>query len=281
VLTIPGNHDERAFTAETFYGNEFYALTDRPCTIHDHQDWRIVAVPYGDGGFSPLVETLRSATAPDKTNVLMLHCTWSLPHYTGQDYGGDDFRYLPITEEILTGLGYNYILAGHFHTTYRQRKLPCGAIFVYPGSPVSVTSKEQGRRSVNIVDEQGCRQHLLDTWYCHTLDYYFRPTDNTAVLEELAREISPHPDDLCDLTLKLTGYIRERETEFHQRVSQLIAGRANTTVEQLYRSAENIFTDPLYQRIKLLVEKEQDTEQKDLLETMMLDAFSQLLAEGK
>ena len=278
LLAIPGNHDERAFSAETFYGDSFLALTERPCSIKDYGNWRIVALPYQDGSFAPLAGVLRSATDPDMTNVLLLHCTWSLPHYSSQDYGGDDLRYLPVTEESLTGLGYDYILAGHFHTTYRQRKLPCGALFVYPGSPVSISSREQGRRGVNIIDDQGCRAQLLDTWYYHTLDRNLNPQDTKSVIQELAREISSHPDELCGLTLRLGGYIREGEAEFHQEIDKLVSGRNNTTVQQVYRSAENIFLDPLYQRIKAKMDQSGN---QDQLESLILDAFSQLLGEGK
>lgn len=279
VLTIPGNHDERAYFEESYYGSNFTALTDRPVTIRDFGEWRIVALPYGKGSLAPLLDTLKQAADPAKINILILHCTWSLPHYTSEDYGGDQFRYLPVTEAMLTGLGYRFILAGHFHTAYRQRKLPCGAIFVYPGSPVSISSREQGRRSVNIIEAQGCRQAVLDTWYCQTLIY--RMNMNTAeILDKLAQDLQDHPDDLCALTIDVQGYIEESERDFQKKLQALVAGRVNTQVLPNYRYAGDLAADQLYRRFQERISREEDPQRREQLVTMLLDAFSQLLVEG-
>jgi exonuclease SbcD len=279
VLTIPGNHDERAYFEESYYGSNFTALTDRPVTIRDFGEWRIVALPYGEGSLAPLLDTLKEAADPDKLNVLVLHCTWSLPHFSSQDYGGDQLRYLPVTEAMLTGLGYEFILAGHFHTAYRQRKLPCGAIFVYPGSPVSISSREQGRRSVNIVEAQGCRQAVLDTWYCQTLEYRVN-MDAAAVLGLISLDLKEHPDELCALTVDVQGYIEESEGEFHQRLQDLVAGRVNTQLLHNYRYAGDFAADQLYRRFQERISREEDPQRREQLVTMLLDAFSQLLVEG-
>ena len=279
VMAIPGNHDQRAFSDESFYGTEFRALTARPCATVDFEGWRLVAVPYANGSFASLAEDLRQAAAPDKKNILMLHCSWSLPHYTNEDYGGEDLRYLPVTEATLTGLGYDYILAGHFHASYRQRILPCGAVFVYPGSPVSITTREQGRRAVNLIDSKGCRPLLLDSWYCQTLEYALKVTNTEAILAQLARELTLHPDAYCTLTVRLTGYTQEKETLLQARLEQLLEDRANTHLEPLFRGVGQIFADPLYQRICQMLPQGGDN--SALMETMLLDAFSQVLAEDK
>jgi len=277
VLAIPGNHDQRAFSEESFYGTEFRGLTAKPCTITDFDGWRLVAVPYGEVSFVSLSEDLRKAVDPDKKNILMLHCSWSLPHYTNEDYGDEDLRYLPVTEATLTGLGYDYILAGHFHANYRQRILPCGAVFVYPGSPISITSREQGRRAVNIIDSKGCRPLSLDSWYYQTLEYVLKVNNTEAVLDQLVRELAPHPDAYCLLNVRVKGYTREKETLLQAKLEQLLGARINTHLEPLFRGASEIFADPLYQRISQLMNKSEDN--SELMETMLLDAFSRLLAE--
>ena len=279
VLAIPGNHDQRAYADDSFFGTDFQALTARPYTTVDVQDWRLVALPYVAGSFVSIAGDLRQATAPDKKNILMLHCTWSLPHYTSDDYGGEDLRYLPVTEATLTGLGYDYILAGHFHSNYRQRLLPCGAVFVYPGSPISITSREQGRRSVNLLDAKGCRPMLLDSWYHQTLDYVLKVTNTESVLQQLARELALHPDEYCTLTVRLNGFSQEQEILLHKEFAKLLDGRVNTRFEPEFRSAARVFADPLYQRINQLM----PTDAKDSrpLTEMLLDAFSQVLAEDR
>ena len=61
VLAIPGNHDERAFSQDSFWGADFSALTQQPCSVQDFGAWRIVAVPYTTGSFASLA--LRSKIA--------------------------------------------------------------------------------------------------------------------------------------------------------------------------------------------------------------------------
>lgn len=277
VLAIPGNHDQQAFTEESFFGTEFKALTTRPLAIEDFPDLRLVAVPYGEVSFVSLAEDLRQAVAPGKKNILMLHCSWSLPFYNNEDYGGEDLRYLPVTEATLTGLGYDYILAGHFHSSYRQRILPCKAVFVYPGSPVSITTREQGRRGVNLLDEKGCKQVLLDSWYYQDMEYILRVTNTDAILDQLERELASHPDEYCTLTVRIKGYSQENETSLQARVQQILGHRANTHLELLFRSAGEISADPLYQRIRQHMQGPNSQEMDD----MLLDAFSQIHAEDR
>lgn len=276
VVAIPGNHDQKAFADEAFYGDSFHALTSQPCAVFDLPDVRLVGVPYAQGSFSSIAEELRRHPSPGRTNILVLHCSWSLPHYTDEDYGGEDFRYLPVTEASLTGLGYDYILAGHFHSSYRQRQLPCGALFVYSGSPISITAREQGRRAVNYLDEEGNKPLTLDTWYCQVLEYNLRVTNTDAILQQLARELTLHPDEHCALTVRLTGYSAEKESDLHARLQQLIVGRNNTNLDLLFKGAGHIYSDSLYQRIVALFPP---TNESGSLDTMLLDAFSQLSRE--
>ena len=281
VLAIPGNHDERAFSQDSFWGADFSALTQQPCSVQDFGAWRIVAVPYTNGSFASLAPTLKEKAVPGKTNVLLLHCSWSLPHYTGEDYGGEDLRYLPVTEETLTGLGYDYILAGHFHATYKQRRLPCGAVFVYPGSPVSVTAREQGPRAVNLVDQEGCRPLSLNTWYFQTADFQLTPGNTREVLRQVEQTLAEHSPHNCQLTINISGFIDEAETEFQARLEAMVAGRANTELKPLYLSVRHILDNPLYQRFSQYLEQESDPELRRRMEAMALEALSQLFAEGR
>lgn len=278
VVAIPGNHDQNAFTEESFFGTEFTALTTKPCSILDFPDLRLVGVPYGEVSFASLREDLIQAVAPGKINILMLHCSWSLPFHTDEDYGGEDLRYLPVTEATLTGLGYDYILAGHFHSSYRQRILPCKAVFVYPGSPVSITTREQGRRAVNFIDDSSCKPVLLDSFYYQTLEYVLQGANTDSMLAQLDREIALHPDEYCSLTVRVKGYTQEKETLLQAKLQQILASRLNTTLESEFHGAGEIFADPLYQRILQRIGQGDGCRE---MEVMLLDAFSQIQGEGK
>lgn len=278
VVAIPGNHDQKAFAEESFYGTEFTALTAKPYSILDFPDWRLVGVPYGEVSFASLREELKQAATPGKNNILMLHCSWSLPFHTDEDYGGEDLRYLPVTEATLTGLGYDYILAGHFHSSYRQRILPCKAVFVYPGSPVSITSREQGRRAVNFIADSRCKAIGLDSPYYQTLEYFLDGSNTDSMLAQLAREIALHPDEYCSLTVRVKGYTQEKESQLQATLQQILASRKNTTLIPDFHGVGEIFADPLYQRIRERIDQEEGTQG---MEEMLVAAFSQIHGEEK
>ena len=278
VVAIPGNHDQKAFAEESFYGTEFTALTAKPCSILDFPGWRLVGVPYGEVSFASLREDLTQAAAPGKKNILMLHCSWSLPFHTDEDYGGEDLRYLPVTEATLTGLGFDYILAGHFHSSYRQRILPCKAVFVYPGSPVSITAREQGRRAANFIDDSCCKAMWLDSLYYQTLEYFLDGTNTDIMLAQLEREIALHPDEYCTLTVRVKGYTQETESQLQAKLEQILASRKNTTLESRFHGVGEIFADPLYQRIRERIGQREDSQG---MEEMLVAAFSQIHGEDK
>lgn len=278
VMAIPGNHDESVYADEAFYGDSFRPLITKPYTLVDFPNWRLAAVPYAESSFSALAPELQTLPDRNKKNILILHCSWSLPHYTDEDYGGEDLRYFPVTEASLTGLGFDYILAGHFHSSYRQRRLPCGSLFVYSGSPVSITTREQGRRSINLVDLKGCRPIALDSWYYQDLEYTLKITNTEASLQQLSRELALHPDQYCGLKIRLTGYSAEQENALMPRLQDLINGRVNTTLDLSFKSANHIYGDALYQQLKSSIPP---GEKADAMETMLLDAFCQIFAEAE
>lgn len=282
VVAIPGNHDQKAFAPGAYFGENFHALNMHPFAVYDHPRCRVVGVPYFDGSLAPLVPQLRRQVNPETLNVLMLHCTWALPHFTDQDYGGEgQGRYLPVTTELLTNLGYDYILAGHFHTTYTVQQLPCGARFVYSGSPVSVTAREQGRRGINWVEKGQCSMVQLDSYYHQTLSYNLTGNEWQQIHARLEQDLKHHPDHLCQLLVEVAGFSPEQENQVRQQLEQLVAGRANTRINHAYRSVDKIIADPLYQRVEQhLAAAAVEEGQRNLVRHLLLDAFCRLAAEG-
>ncbi|MTI95486.1 MAG: hypothetical protein FH749_08345 [Firmicutes bacterium] len=253
ILAIPGNHDAAAYSAGYYFGGQFEALTGEPLTIRDYPEYRLVAVPYRQGSFTPLISELRQAVNPDINNILLLHCTWSLPHYTNSDYGcPDEERYLPVTADVLDGLGYQFILAGHFHTRYQQHRLPSGTIFVYPGAPVSITSREQGQRKVNLLVDGSCNELELATWHHTRLEYTISPENQEHILNQIISDLAKQPD-YAQVSLVLNGYIRGSEEQYRQQVTEM----ANSAIVQFnLRGIAHILDDPLYCRFRELLESE-------------------------
>ena len=59
---------------------------------------------------------------------------------------------MPFWLSYFNELNVDYVLAGHFHTSFDIRALENGGFFVYPGSPISITKKEVGQRKINLFE---------------------------------------------------------------------------------------------------------------------------------
>ena len=73
-----------------------------------------------------------------------------------------------------------------------------------------------------------------------------------------------------------------KELEAKQKLlgQDLVAGRVNTQLLHNYRYAGDFAADQLYRRFQEHLDREGDPQIREQLETMLLDAFSQLLVEG-
>lgn len=152
IISIPGNHDEDCYNDDLDFGSNFKIQTKRPLEVLQYDDVTIVAFPYVSKKNSELLSKLRKAKIDGTKNILLIHCTLD-SGYSTFDMGNEgEGQYFPIKSSTLAELGYNYILAGHFHSNRTKKRLENGGYFVYPGSPCSITKKETGKRSVFLLD---------------------------------------------------------------------------------------------------------------------------------
>lgn len=169
VIAIPGNHDEDVFQRNLDFGTKFYALTTKPAeryTLSSYPKINIVGVPFTAHVSEELLFSLNNLHKPESINILLLHCTLDISFSEG-DFGENERVYFEIDKLTLSALGYDYILAGHFHTKFDLRELGASCKFVYPGSPVSLTWKELGERSVAILNTETktLESHSLESSY--------------------------------------------------------------------------------------------------------------------
>lgn len=249
VLAIPGNHDQHAYSRDHFFGDSFQGVTKQPFSVVDYPGTRLVLLPYFPGPLLPLLADLQKQVTSDKLNILVLHCTWSLPHYTSLDFGTpDDHRYLPVTPDLLDSLGYDLLLAGHYHSGYRKQTLPRGGVFVYSGSPSPITTREQGRRHVNLVTHGDCRSLELPVRYRETITLPGTPGKEQALLEQLKETLALHPPNLCRPLVRIEGFTAWDEAHFHQAVKECAQGR-EIDLDYACKGVGSILQDPLYQRL--------------------------------
>jgi len=279
ILAIPGNHDREAYAGNLDFGQDLIIASDDPFKVVSCREDAIVSLPFRDRPSEELYSQLKIAAQEAKTRILLLHCTLDIGFAT-QDFGEEDTRnYFPVTLATLSRLGYQYMLAGHFHKETCFRRLDNGGLFVYPGSPVSHSKKEIGRRQVVLIDtETGhCEGVPLGSFYHDKLEVYVRPGEEDQVLKDIESWVNERAENECALEIIVRGFIKINEKEFS---SSLEAIGKNVEVHHEYRDIKYVLDHPLFRRFKEKLESE-EIEDKHRVEFMVLEAMSRLLAEGK
>jgi predicted phosphodiesterase len=192
VIVIPGNHDTGGIRAGDFFGANVRVLAGDD-VMADVDGVRFIGVPFEDVGIDGTLARLRAAARmrTDGINLLLYHGELLDLSPGGGAFGEEEDReYMPPRLADLGELGFDYVLAGHFHKNHDVRA--CGAgYFIYSGSPVSITRRETGRRHVTQIDTGDAPTALaLDTH--HYVDAVIRlsPGDTEPPLAKVERALS-------------------------------------------------------------------------------------------
>lgn len=275
ILAIPGNHDEDVYRQNLHFGNDLEILTGTPCSSVEFDGIEIVGVPFT----SSMTEDLYSRLKEKDGDVLLLHCTLDIGFQSGA-VGEDEGRYFPVRKATLAELGFEYVLAGHIHSQVREVPLDNGGTFVYPGSPVSHSTKEEGRRHAILIDtdEGNLSTIALDTFYHDSLSELVRPGEEDQVLEEVREWVSRRENDDCKLEISIDGFIDWDENEFDEELDE-----ASGPVEpnNKTRSATPVLEHPLYQRFTEKLEEKSDDNDEEIVKNRVIEVLSQLLAQNK
>jgi len=275
IVSIPGNHDMEAYELNLDFGSDITIAMDTPFKVFRRDDTSIIALPFTDRALEKLLSDLRQAAEQAKVSILLLHCTLDMGFFTG-DLGEEEARnYFPISIATLRTLGYDYVLAGHFHKTTNIRKLGDKGWFVYPGSPVSHTKKETGRRNAVLIDTSAetCQPIPLQCFYCDSFAANVRPgMEDEAVraIEEWLKE--RHGDD-CALGVTVDGFIERDEKEFRSSIEEIAKG---VELDYRCRNVSGVLKHPLFQRFKKKL-VESDVERGEEIEAKVIDVMARLL----
>jgi DNA repair exonuclease SbcCD nuclease subunit len=282
IIVIPGNHDKEAYRKNLDFGSDLRILTRSPLEVVKEEGVAIVGVPFLEKSSEELVGSLREAKDKERVNILLLHCTLDIS-YALADFGEEKEReYFPIDSYTLSGLGFDYVLAGHFHADFVKKDLGEGSLFVYPGSPMSLSWKHLGKRKVALLDtEKGdIREIPINSFYYDRLKVQTRPSFEARRLQEIKEWVESHADELCELKITVTGHGEMSESEFSDLLKNS-AGSAEIE-ENRYRNVEDILRHPVYRDFKQLLQNKEDlTEKKDNIDYRAIEVLSQLKAAGK
>lgn len=275
TLVIPGNHDRAAYRAEDYFGEDVEVLRRQPFTHRALGDVNLLAVPYFEGDFDDLVEDIAERAEPDMVNVLMLHCTLA---GAGGGVFGTESRYLPVTPEELLQTSFEYVVAGHIHSSPTKRQLGDETAFVYPGSPASITERETGRRGVWLLDTEADRlaKRDLDTFHYERADLDLSPGTAGERLEGLRDRLAE--TDLANATLLVRpeGFVEVDGSEFFADLTSVVedAGPADYEIDRSgVKSASSIVESDLFRSFREKLEAMDDVDEQ-AVERVALEALS-------
>lgn len=283
VLTIPGNHDEAAFSADLHYGESVTAVVGEPYEHVTGPDGtvRITCVPYTAAAVDEVLIALADREPFDGVEVLLLHCSLEAPFQDVSEGDEATHRYFPVTRETLADLDFDYYLAGHYHSTHHV-ELPNGAPFVYPGTPASVTRTETGPRTVALVDTATHQVSFerLEAFYYDALDLTVTPGEADAVLDEIAAWVADRRDRNVDAAITVSGHVAMAETAFQRELDEVTEG---VSVENRTTGVREVLAHPLFEEFegKLEAREFEDESLRADVRTRAIRIFSALSAGGQ
>lgn len=210
VVVIPGNHDTGGIRTGDFFGANVRVLAGHD-VVADVDGVRFIGVPFEDTGIDGTLARLRAASRlrVEGVNVLLYHGELLDLTPGGGAFGDEDERrdYMPARLADLGDLGFDYVLAGHFHKNHDVRA--CGAgYFVYAGSPVAITRRETGRRHVTRIDTGSAPEALaLDTHHYVPVDIRLSPYEDEHPLARIERELGERIPAGASALVTIRGFV--------------------------------------------------------------------------
>jgi exonuclease SbcD len=285
ILILPGNHDEESFESGLYYGEDAIVLNDT--TPQDFENVRIIGIPYQPMEVEEVfdkIQSLKSILGEDQTNVLMYHGELLDLFYTREDLGDEGLkRYMPIKASFFENLKIDYVLAGHFHTKFDMKQLVNGGLFIYPGSPVSITKAEIGQRKANLLTlGKPPSEYLLDTFHYTRVDVEFDPFSETNPIElvkETFRKLHPKAKALPTFS----GYINSRklgmsEEQLTDQCKALVKGKCAEDPSYQFSDIRKILEHDVFQNFQQeLDEGDYDAEQRKKMRRIAIQAMMEAL----
>ena len=269
TLVIQGNHDKNVFRSEDFFGNKFQVMDNTPVDVREYENINIVGVPYTEDDFSSIIEDISESYVEGKTNVLMLHC--SLTGVSG-GFGGEE-KYLPVRPEELIQTGFDYVLAGHIHSSATRRTFE-KTVFAYSGSPVSISSSETGSRNIWKLNEEGLSTVSLDSFHYIKQEKEMLPGEESEKLDEIKEYVETEDVSNASLIVKLSGFTDRNITDIKREVEAFTknAFDSDIIIDNL-ESVKSITESELYSEFKEKLD-DKDFEKKDKIEEKFLRGLS-------
>jgi len=256
-VIIPGNHDEKAFGTDAFLGERVNIIRDLTKPL-EYEKLRFFGFPFKNitsGEVRNSLRKIKDLTLENKTNILLFHGELLDHSFSGFDFGDEEINYMGVRLSFFDNLNLKYVLAGHFHTNFQAYELDPEGFFVYPGSPISITRKETGKRSVNIFEVGNPpSQYKINSPYYKKINVSIHPEDNTSPEKKIRKKIKKLPKE-AKILLSLTGYTEKTEEDFHKKIKELEDKYKNLEIENKVRGIKQLAEDELFKAFNNKLEK--------------------------
>ncbi len=289
VVLIPGNHDRDVFEAQKgfYFGENVRVIQNLENPVNAGSVW-IWGFPFEDLGREKILEQLwniRPRMNPEKRHLLLFHGELLDAMIRREDMGEEGGRaYMPVRLSFFKPLPFQYVLAGHFHTQYYAWEFSPERYFIYPGSPVSITRKETGRRKVNLVEVgKPPRWIELDTFHYETVTLRLDP-GKTASPVDLLREQLQNLHPRAHLLLRVEGYFHRKllnrtEEELARELDRFVEKTLGDRVaEKVYafRDIHAVLDSALFQEfLRRLDAREIPEDEKQAIRELVIQAFAE------
>ncbi len=210
IIIIPGNHDIDSYSSGLHFGEDLFILTDHevPFEYNDVVIWGMPFEKIEEKEIQSRLRLLKTNLDTNKTNILLYHGELLDAFFFRGDFGDEgNERYMPLKISYFKDLKIDYILGGHFHTSFDKRMLENGGYFCYPGSPISITKRETGRRKVNLFEVgKPPNEYSMDSPHFEKINIVLDPynTDNP---KEILKKGLKNTHSNAKIILTVKGYI--------------------------------------------------------------------------
>jgi DNA repair exonuclease SbcCD nuclease subunit len=224
---LSGCHDAGAFEEMTAFGDEVRVFSQLPYTSVVHQDVHIVGFPFVQG--SSLRAQLDEYQCPGRPLIALTHGTFFGQSTTSffTDVRERAAQYFPVYGSDLEDIEANYVALGHYHSQHASF-LHKNIVVCYPGTPIALTRKESGIRTVVAVTMRGDSGEVdierlpvpVGVYNAREEIFVFacEEQESLASVEQLLRE---RADNRAALTVRLKGNIHMLERDINEHLAKL------------------------------------------------------------
>jgi DNA repair exonuclease SbcCD nuclease subunit len=261
IIILPGNHDAESYEKGMFYGNNVKILNNLENPIDDYEEVLIMGIPFESIGRDELrtkIRSIKDIASDSKTNILLFHGELLDHSFTRDDFGSEESSYMGVKLSYFENLKLKYIVAGHFHSNFDVYELKEGGYFIYPGSPISITRKEKGKRAISLIEVgKPPEKIIVNTPYYKEIEITLYPSEEEKSFKMLKNRLHDLPEN-ARIIVNVKGFTDKSEDDLQGKFEEIASKRDNVELLYLVSGISYIIEDELFKAFdrKLKTNKE-------------------------